>query len=287
MSGPGNGRYGTGPFPHTRDEPSPLSRNETLHGEASQSQAQSRAREQAQDQSQSQSQSQARGVWGESSRRVPSQGGLLRGQVVVIAREPVSGKVRSRLTPPFTEGEAAALAAAALEDTLRAVARVPIARRVLALDGAPGPWLPHGFTVLPQRGNGPDERLAAAFDDAHRLLPGPVVLIGMDTPQVTPDMLVYALSLLGAYDAVFGPAADGGFWLLGLRVPDPALLLGVPMSEPTAGEVQLRRLGEAGLSVALMPRLTDVDTAADAFVVAAQAPRSFFAAALARMSALR
>lgn len=262
MSRAGNGRYGAGPFPHTRDE---LSQDEILHGDASRS----------------------RRAWGEPSRRVPSQGGPPGGQVVVLAKEPVPGEVKTGLIPPFTAREAAALAAAALEDTLRAVARVPVARRVLALDGAPGPWLPHGFTVLPQRGDGPDERLAAAFDDAHRLLPVPVVLIGTDTPQVTPDMLAYALSMLSAYDAVFGPAADGGFWLLGLRVPDPGLLLGVPMSEPTTGEVQLRRLGEAGLSVALMPRLTDVDTAADTFVVAAQAPRSFFAAALARMSALR
>lgn len=230
---------------------------------------------------------QNRPVRGEPSRRVPSQGGPFRGQVVVIAKEPVSGRVKTRLIPPFTAHEAAALAAAALEDTLRAVARVPASRRVLALDGHPGPWLPNGFTVLPQRGNGLDERLAATFEDAHRLLPVPTVLIGMDTPQVTPDMLVYALSLLGAYDAVFGPAANGGFWLLGLRAPDPALLRGVPMSDPATGEIQLRRLGEAGLSVALMPRLTEVDTAADAFVVAAQAPRSFFAAALARMSALR
>ncbi len=270
MSGAGNGRYGTGPFPYTRAE---LSRDEILHGSRDETLRGEASRNQR--------------AWGEPSRRVPSQGGLPRGQVVVIAGEPVAGKAKIGLIPPFTAHEAAALAAAALEDTLRAVARVPVARRVLALDGAPGPWLPHGFTVLPQRGNGPDERLAAALDDAHRLLCGPVVLIGMDTPQVTPDMLVYALSLLSAYDAVFGPATDGGFWLLGLRAPDPALLLGVPMSEPTAGEIQLRRLGEAGLSVALMPRLTDVDTAADAFVVAAQAPRSFFAATLARMSALR
>ncbi len=270
MSGAGNGWYGTGPFPYTRAE---LSRDETLHGPRDETLRGEASRNQR--------------AWSESSRRVPSQGGLPRGQVVVIAGEPVAGKAKLGLIPPFTAYEAAALAAAALEDTLRAVARVPVARRVLALDGAPGPWLPHGFTVLPQRGNGPDERLAAALDDAHRLLPGPVVLIGMDTPQVTPDMLVYALSLLSAYDAVFGPATDGGFWLLGLRAPDPALLLGVPMPEPTTGEIQLRRLGEAGLSVALMPRLTDVDTAADAFTVAAQAPRSFFAATLARMSALR
>ncbi|MEU8377608.1 DUF2064 domain-containing protein [Streptosporangium sp. NPDC048865] len=262
MSGTGNGRYGTGPFPHGRDERAPDGpfRGGTSPG---------------------------RSPWGESSRHVPSQGGPPGGQVVVIGGEPVPGKIGTRLIPPFTEGEAAALAAAALEDTLRAVARVPVARHALALDGAPGPWLPHGFTLLPQRGNGPDERLAAAFDDAHRLLPGPVVLIGTDTPQVTPDMLGYALSLLGAYDAVFGPATGGGFWLLGLRAPHPGLLLGAPTPEPVTGEVRLRRLGEAGLSVALMPRLTDVDTAADAFAVAAQAPRSLFAATLARMSALR
>ncbi|WP_248959903.1 TIGR04282 family arsenosugar biosynthesis glycosyltransferase [Sphaerisporangium perillae] len=209
------------------------------------------------------------------------------GQVLVIAKEPVPGRVKTRLTPPYTAEEAADLAAAALTDTLGAVARVPAAGRVLALDGAPGPWVPAGFTVLPQRGQGLDERLAAAFDDAHRLLPEPIVLVGMDTPQVTAEMLSSALSLLDTCDAVFGPATDGGFWLLGLRVPRADLLLGVPMSEPHTGAAQLARLREAGLSVARMPRLTDVDTAADAAEVAAAAPGSGFADALDRLGALR
>ncbi|MEO3805190.1 TIGR04282 family arsenosugar biosynthesis glycosyltransferase [Nonomuraea sp. B1E8] len=204
-----------------------------------------------------------------------------RTQIVVIAKEPVPGKVKTRLVPPLTPEEAAAVAGAALEDTLRAVARVPAVRRVLVLDGAPGAWLPSGFTVLPQRGGGLDERLAAAFEDAYRLLPVPVVLIGMDTPQVTPDLLAEAVALLDGRDAVFGPANDGGFWLLGLRDPDPALLLGVPMSEPDTGEIQLRRMEEAGMSVASLPCLTDVDTMADAIEVAALAPRSRYAAALA------
>ncbi|MEV0826702.1 TIGR04282 family arsenosugar biosynthesis glycosyltransferase [Nonomuraea rubra] len=202
-------------------------------------------------------------------------------QLLVIAKEPVPGKVKTRLTPPCTPREAAALAGAALEDTLRTVARVPVARRVIALDGAPGPWLPAGFTVVPQRGGGLDERLAAAFDDAHKLSPIPIVLIGMDTPQLSAGLLADAASLLGSHDAVFGPATDGGFWLLGLRAPDPDLLLGVPMSEPTTGEIQLKRLTEAGMSVACLPCLTDVDTMADAVEVAALAPRSRFAVALA------
>ncbi|GGL00592.1 glycosyl transferase [Sphaerisporangium melleum] len=208
-----------------------------------------------------------------------------RGSVVVIAKEPAPGRVKTRLTPPFTPHEAAALAAAALADTLGAVARVPGVTRVLALDGTPGPWLPAGFTVVAQRGRGLDERLAAAFEDAGRLSAAPVVLIGMDTPQVTAQALSSALTLLGTWDAVFGPAADGGFWLLGLRDPRPSLLTGVPMSRPDTGTAQLARLRSAGLSVAHLPVLTDVDTAADAAEVAAAAPGSRFADALARLGA--
>ncbi|MFE3455038.1 TIGR04282 family arsenosugar biosynthesis glycosyltransferase [Nonomuraea sp. NPDC059194] len=208
-------------------------------------------------------------------------------QIVVIAKEPVAGRVKTRLTPPFTAEEAARLAAAALEDTLHAVAAARVAHRVLALDGLPGAWLPSGFTVIPQRGRGLDERLAAAFCDAYLLHGAPVVLIGMDTPQATPYLMGLACRALGEHDAVYGPAADGGFWLLGLRRPDPALLLGVPMSRPTTGAAQLRRLRGAGLSVATVPELTDVDTARDAFTVAAQAPGSRFAAALTSMGAPR
>ncbi|MGA5765218.1 TIGR04282 family arsenosugar biosynthesis glycosyltransferase [Nonomuraea bangladeshensis] len=201
-------------------------------------------------------------------------------QLLVIAKEPVPGRVKTRLTPPFSPEQAAVLAEAALRDSLRAVAATPAAQRVLALDGLPGSWLPPGLVVIPQRGAGLDERLAAAFSDACRLRPGPVVLIGMDTPQVTPALLDEAGAALTEHDAVYGPAADGGFWLLGLRRPDPALLLGVPMSRPDTGKLQLDRLERAGLRVRLLPELTDVDTAADAATVAGQAPGSCFAAAL-------
>jgi uncharacterized protein len=81
-----------------------------------------------------------------------------------------------------------------------------------------------------------------------------------------------------AADAIFGPAADGGFWALGLRVPDPDLLRGVPMSTPGTGAVQRDRLRAAGLRVADLPPLRDVDTAADATAVACEAPWSRFAA---------
>ena len=202
-------------------------------------------------------------------------------QVLVIAKEPVPGRVKTRLTPPFTPAEAAMLAEAALTDTLVAVAATPLARRVLALDGTAGDWLPAGFDVIPQHGDGLDERLAAAFAEAHAALPLPMVLIGMDTPQVTSGLLAGAAGTLvrGEADAVFGPAADGGFWLLGLRKPDRSLLAGVPMSRADTGRRQLDRLTAAGLRVAMMPELTDVDTVTEAELVAGQIPGSAFATA--------
>ncbi|MFD0307792.1 DUF2064 domain-containing protein [Streptomyces sp. NPDC127119] len=199
--------------------------------------------------------------------------------LLVIAKEPRPGRVKTRLTPPFTPVEAAALAEAALADTLYAVAATPATRRVLVLEGAPGPWLPPGFDVVPQCGGGLDERLAAAFAGCD----GPTLLIGMDTPQVTPALLSVDLTHC---DAVFGPAEDGGFWALGLAEPDPLLLRGVPMSTPTTGAVQRGRLIAAGLRVRDLPPLRDVDTAADAEAVAALAPRGRFAARLAGLTAV-
>ena len=191
--------------------------------------------------------------------------------LLVIAKEPVPGRVKTRLVPPCTPRQAAALAEAALADTLHAVLAAPARRRVLVLDGEPGRWLPPGFDVVPQCGGGLDERLAAAF----AAVPGPALLIGMDTPQLTPGQLAVDWE---AADAWFGPAADGGFWGLGLRRPDAALVRGVPMSTADTGAVQRARLHAAGLRVAELPRLRDVDTAADAAAVARQAPLTRFAA---------
>src|SRR5919204_2861516 len=97
--------------------------------------------------------------------------------LIVIAKAPLPGRSKTRLSPPLTLEAAARLAEAALRDTLACVAGVAAARRVVALDGEPGDWLPAGFEVVPQRGNGLDERLAAAFEEVGE----PAVLIGMDT----------------------------------------------------------------------------------------------------------
>ncbi|MCP8711091.1 TIGR04282 family arsenosugar biosynthesis glycosyltransferase [Streptomyces cellulosae] len=198
--------------------------------------------------------------------------------LLVIAKEPRPGRVKTRLTPPFAPEEAATLAEAALADTLDTVVRTPARRRVLVLDGEPGPWLPAGVEVVPQCAGGLDERLAGAFAGCD----GPALLIGMDTPQVTPELLTVDFA---DCDAWFGPAADGGFWALGLADPDPELLRGVPMSTPHTGAAQRGRLD--GLRVRDLPLLRDVDTAEDAAAVADAAPGGRFAARLARLTAAR
>ena len=102
--------------------------------------------------------------------------------LMVIAKEPLPGRAKTRLSPPCTPGEAAALAGAALLDTLEVVSRTPAERRVLVFDGDPGRFSRPGLEVIQQRGAGLGERLAAAFEDVAQ----PALLIGMDTPQLTP-----------------------------------------------------------------------------------------------------
>lgn len=205
--------------------------------------------------------------------------------LIVIAKAPVPGRVKTRLCPPCTPEQAAVLAAASLADTLDVVAAQPADRHVCVLEGEPGPWLPDRFDVIPQRGDGLDARLAAAFEDVG----DPALLVGMDTPQLTPEHLGAGLEALTApgCDAVLGLAPDGGYWAIGLRRPDRRLFAGVPMSTEHTGAAQRERLIAHGLRITMLPELRDVDTIDDARAVADVArPGSRFAAALRRIDAL-
>ncbi len=200
--------------------------------------------------------------------------------LIVIAKAPVAGRVKTRLCPPCTPAQAALLAETALVDTLDAVAQTPATRRVCVLDGEPGPWLPAGFEVIAQRGAGLDERLAAAFADVAE----PAFLVGMDTPQLTPVLLTDAVDALESpgIEAVLGLTDDGGYWGIGLRRSWDALFVGVPMSQDDTGALQRSRLEQEGLVVDVsLPQLRDVDHIADAYAAAALAPHSRFAQMLA------
>ncbi|TFC86093.1 DUF2064 domain-containing protein [Cryobacterium sp. TMT3-29-2] len=207
--------------------------------------------------------------------------------IVVIAKECLPGRVKTRLHPPLSLEQAAELAAASLDDTLAALAALPATRRILAFDGVIAPLAAAGYEILPQVEGTLDVRLAAVFDACE----GPTVLVGMDTPQLTSAQLEPVFTdWTDDVDAWFGFADDGGFWALALNDLADArvrgdLIRGVPMSRDDTGALQLKRLTDAGLRVSLLPTLTDVDTIDDAHRVAEIAPTGGFAAALTAMTA--
>jgi glycosyltransferase A (GT-A) superfamily protein (DUF2064 family)/SAM-dependent methyltransferase len=212
------------------------------------------------------------------------------GVLLVVAKAPVAGLAKTRLCPPATPRQAAAVAAAALLDTLAAVRAMPSASPVLAYAGVMAEaeraeqirGALAGWRLVRQRGDGFGDRLAHAHLDAAALVPhGPVLQIGMDTPQVTPHLLDASLRRLAAVDAVLGPASDGGWWALGLRDPrDAVVLRDVPMSTPDTGRLTRLALAARGLRIAELPTLSDVDTWDTATAVAATTPGGRFAAAV-------
>ncbi|MBL8775233.1 MAG: DUF2064 domain-containing protein [Acidimicrobiales bacterium] len=201
--------------------------------------------------------------------------------VVVMAKAPQAGRSKTRLCPPCRPEQASALAEAALRDTLDAVLATPGVRRVVALDGSVGSWLPRGFEVVGQEGDGLDERLARAVERVG----GPVAVIGMDTPQVTPEAITVILGGIGPGRAVLAPAADGGWWALGLHRADGAVFRDVPMSRDDTGARQTEQLRRCGLDVRRGAELIDIDHWPDALAVAAAAPRTRTAALVAQIEA--
>ena len=195
--------------------------------------------------------------------------------LAVMAKEPVAGRSKTRLTPPCTPLQAARLAEAALADTLQAVSGTRAARRVLVLDGAPGSWTPDDVEVVAQAAGPLARRVARAFER----LGEPTLMIGADTPQLTVQDLDAAMSTLARpdVDAVIGPATDGGYWTIGMCRPVAGAFEDVPMSTSETGRVQRTRLHQCGLRVVDLPAMRDVDTITDARAVATAHPGSRFA----------
>jgi uncharacterized protein len=194
--------------------------------------------------------------------------------LLVVAKAPEPGLAKTRLAATVGDRVAADIAAAALLDTLDAVAAAPVAARVVALtgdlDAAAGAAeirrRLEAFSVMAQRGDDFADRLANAHADSAG--GRPVLQIGMDTPQVTPELLTdCARRLLGA-PAVLGLADDGGWWVLGVGAAAMAeCLRGVPMSQPDTGELTLKALRDNGIDVSLLQQLADIDVVDDVAAV--------------------
>ncbi len=207
---------------------------------------------------------------------------------LVVAKAPIPGLAKTRLAATLGDQAAADIAAAALLDTLDAVAATPFAARVVAMTGDLDRASKSqeircrlaDFTVVDQRGDGFAERLACAHVDT-AVVAGerPVLQIGMDTPQVTPDLLGSCADTLIDVPAVLGMARDGGWWVLGVRsAAMAACLRAVPMSTAETGALTHMALEHNGIDVTLVDELHDVDTIEDVDIVrAACMPGSRFA----------
>lgn len=202
--------------------------------------------------------------------------------VLVVAKAPVPGEVKTRLAATVGFEMAAVIASAALLDTLDAVLALPVGARVVALTGdvdqTHHPEVLRDkladFVVVDQRGDSFADRLANAYaDTAAAVGDRPIMQIGMDTPQVTADLLDRCGRTLLGTDAVLGPATDGGWWLLGVRTAAMADCLRiVPMSRPDTGELTRIALQDRGINVVLVDELADVDVAADVEAVRRSCP---------------
>jgi glycosyltransferase A (GT-A) superfamily protein (DUF2064 family) len=206
---------------------------------------------------------------------------------LVLAKAPVVGRAKTRLGRDVGMVVAAELAAAALLDTLEACASAFGPDNChLSLDGdlaaaARSRELRdslRGWTVRAQYGDSFADRIARAHLEVSDVSAGPVVQLGMDTPQATPELLREAAAATTSYDAVLGPAEDGGWWVLAQRDPAVAAALrDVPMSSVETYDRTRAAIVDAGLSVGAAQSLRDVDRAVDAAAVAALAPETRFA----------
>ncbi|MFC9872631.1 TIGR04282 family arsenosugar biosynthesis glycosyltransferase [Nocardia salmonicida] len=210
--------------------------------------------------------------------------------LLVVAKAPIAGFAKTRLTPPLRPVDAATLAAASLLDTLAAVRASRPRHAVVAWTGDLSraeradeiATALTDFEVIAQRGTTFGERLAAAHTDA-AAAGLPVLQIGTDTPQAGPDLLAAAATTLLGGGTALGPAIDGGWWALGLSDPRAAqVLIDVPMSTSRTGMLTRMALHRKGYHAVLLPPLTDIDHFDDILLVA-PACHGHFAATAARL----
>jgi rSAM/selenodomain-associated transferase 1 len=186
--------------------------------------------------------------------------------LVVIAKEPVPGAVKTRLAPVLGANGAARVAAAMLEDTLAVMAQVDAARWVCFTPPEARTRMARlapGCRLLAQVEGDLGDRLAACFA---ALLGGGaerVVIVGADTPHVSRGTFQAAFALLDQVDVVLGPARDGGYYLVGAKAALPELFLGVPMGTEVVLQVTIQQAIHRRLRLGTVPMLRDLDRLED------------------------
>jgi rSAM/selenodomain-associated transferase 1 len=189
-------------------------------------------------------------------------------RLVIFAKAPQPGAVKTRLIPALGADGAAALARAMLAHTLQQALAAGLDAE-LCMSPAPGDpaWhgvaLPAGVAYTAQGEGDLGERMDRAMQRALGLRTGPVLLIGTDCPALGSEHLREAARQLAQHDAVLLPVADGGYVLIGLQAPCPAIFTHMAWSTSTVAADTLQRLSALGLRVWQGPVLNDIDEAAD------------------------
>lgn len=189
--------------------------------------------------------------------------------VLIMAKAPRAGEVKTRLCPPLTAAEAAELYRSFLLDKIEQVRALTAASPAVAYTPAEGralfEALAPGFTLLPQRGADLGARLANSFEAFFRMGHRGALAIDSDTPTLPLGFLEQALDLIAtpSVDVVLGPSDDGGYYLIGLRTLHRELFEGMEWSTPRVLPETLRRAEAQGLRVASLPTWFDVDTPED------------------------
>lgn len=194
--------------------------------------------------------------------------------LVVFAKAPIPGQVKTRLCPPLTPDEAATLHGSFVLDTLERT-KAAVAKLKLPLDRylacAPSSALVffqimeerQGVALIDQVGEDVGARMRQAFDSLFARGYRRVIIVGTDIPSLPLDHYQQALTLLDSHDLVLGPAFDGGYYLIGLKRATPELFTGTPWSTDLVLAATQEKAAKLGLATALLPAWRDVDTIAD------------------------
>jgi uncharacterized protein len=187
--------------------------------------------------------------------------------LIIFAKEPRPGQVKTRLSPPLSPEAAAQLYHRFLQDILDEMARGPEMRLAVAFSPPTAQdffsrLASPGTDLFPQEGADLGERMARAFARSFAAGFGPVLLRGSDVPDLPAAVVSEANSVLatGQAQVVLGPATDGGYHLVGLTEPQPALFRGPAWSSSTVLTDTLRLARQLGLRVHLLPPWPDIDT---------------------------
>jgi len=186
--------------------------------------------------------------------------------LIIFAKAPEPGQVKTRLSPPLTSDQAARLHQAFVLDAVRAAQ--PLGGVVHWLSCAPSTTHPFfralsrrfRLRLLTQTGETLGERMASALRQALDAGATRVALIGTDVPTLPASILRDAFRLLRSSDVVLGPACDGGYYLVGVSRRVPPIFDGIPWGRSMVLEATLAEINRLGLRCRLLPFWYDVDT---------------------------